>query len=614
MCGIFGACIYGSRMELAALIELLLNGLRRLEYRGYDSTGFSFGRNPIVVKAKGNVNELTSLGVKIVCDLPECNHICIAHTRWATHGAPSDVNAHPHTSGPDNQFVVVHNGIIRNYDTLREMLEGKGYRFASHTDTEVIPFLCKMYYDAGARDLLEIVTRAVSHLEGTYAILVKSKEYPDDMVACRKESPLIIGRGRLGHTYLSSDAAAIVEHTDRLCYLEDGDIAYINPAGVYITNNGTHVSRPYVTTTIPSDGALKGDYAHYMQKEILEQPTSLRKTLEGRCDGGALYLPELTRYAGRIRRSSRILMVACGTSLNACIAARPAFEAQLQCPVACENACDIVERPGYIGHDDTCMFVSQSGETADTLLALRQARASHAFCIGVTNTYASTLSREANVCMYINAGPEVGVGSTKAYTSQVSLLTLMAFYLGSSDHTSVPHIASDLVALPSLVEGVLSTTQPTMLDLARRIQNEKHVMFIGRGVNYATALEASLKLKEISYIHAEAVLSGELKHGPLALIDDSVLCVVFATYDHLYDKSVSTVRQLQSRGARILLVCNTHEQFQELERVVLPQAGESLQAVVNIVPFQLLSYYVALEKGINVDQPRNLAKSVTVSD
>lgn len=610
MCGIFGACIYGTKLEVEALIDLLLNGLRRLEYRGYDSTGFSFGSNPIVIKAKGNVSNLTSLGVKIEYEMPECNHVCIAHTRWATHGAPSDINAHPHSSGHDNQFVVVHNGIIRNYSALRALLEAKGYTFASHTDTEVIPILCKMYYDQGVRNFLDIVTQAISHLEGTYAILVKSKHYPDDLVACRKESPLIIGRGttKPGHYFLASDVAAIVEHTDKVCYLEDGDVAYISPLGVYITNTGALVTRPYVDTHLPKDAALKSGYPHYMLKEIMEQPSSLANTLANRC-GEAFYFPELSRHTERIRKAPRILMIACGTSLNACYATRGAFESLLRLPVACENACDFVERHGFVSPDDVCIFVSQSGETADTLAALRYAAARYAFCIGITNTYASTLARETNTCIYINAGPEVGVGSTKAYTAQVALLVGIASSLAHA-HALAPTLQS----LPSILDTFLITIAQTIKSLSSTLKDEKHIMFIGRGANYATALEASLKLKEISYIHAEAVMSGELKHGPLALIDDSILCIVIATRDALYEKSKSTVKQLQARGARIILLTNDPNDFPGIKALVVPHTIDTLQGIINIIPFQLLSYYTAIEKGINVDQPRNLAKSVTVSD
>lgn len=609
MCGIFGICMYETKIDIKQLIDLILTGLRRLEYRGYDSAGFAFGENPIIIKTKGNVTDLAlASNIDIEYNLLETTHICIAHTRWATHGVPSDTNAHPHTSDPENHFVVVHNGIIQNYEDLRKMLEAQGYHFTSHTDTEVLPILCKMYYDKGERDFLKIVRNIVSMVEGTYAILVKSKEFPDELIACKKESPLILGRQ--GNKWiLSSDINALIEHTKQVCYLQDNDVLHITKNGMKIYNNDDEITRQFEESKLEANSVLKGNYDHYMIKEIYEQPTSILRTYKNRCIDNEFKLLELTdRFADRIKKSSRVLMIACGTSLNACIASRLILEKTLDIPVSYENACDFVERGGYIKAGDTCIFVSQSGETADTLQALRYVKSKFGFCIGITNAYGSTLSREANMCLYLNAGNEIGVGSTKAYTSQIVCLLLLACALKKPKCS----LYNDLLNLPISVNDILHTNEIKLL--AKTLCREKHILFIGRGVNYASALESSLKFKEIAYIHSEAILSGELKHGPLALIDDEILCIIFATYDDLFLKNQSTVNQLKSRKARLLVVCNNAEDFPDVPTLVVPRTNSYIQSILNIIPFQLLSYYIAIEKRINVDQPRNLAKSVTVAD
>ena len=446
MCGIFGMCLYDHRIEVKTLIDLILNGLRRLEYRGYDSAGFCIGRVPLILKAKGNVNALVKAleNVSIDYGVYDKNHIGIAHTRWATHGPPSDVNAHPHTSDPSHTFVVVHNGIIQNYDSLRKMLEEMGYSFTSKTDTEVIPILCKMYYDKyndRKPSFISIVENVLSLVEGTYAILIKSREYPDEIIACKKGSPLIIGKAKNGY-FFSSDINALVEHTNDLCFVEDYDIVHITPQSMVVYNKELStdctIDRDFKKISMESNSVLKGSYEHYMEKEIFEQPISVARTFNDHCKDHVFVMNEIMKYRERINKSSRIIFIACGTSLNACIACRIITEEMLILPVSYENACDFFERGGYIKPSDTCIFVSQSGETADTLQALRYVKGKYAFCIGVTNSYGSSLSREADVCLYLNAGSEIGVGSTKAYTSQIILISILACVLkwNSGIHTS----------------------------------------------------------------------------------------------------------------------------------------------------------------------------------
>lgn len=617
MCGIFGIVYDNNKQD--NIINATINGLRRLEYRGYDSTGLCYGRTPVILKTKGNVNDLCDL-IKQTNITPintPSTHICIAHTRWATHGVPSNINAHPHSSDDENTFIVVHNGIIQNYKDLRHMLEDLGYKFKSNTDTEVIPLLLKMYYDTEKDksniSFLKLVNKVLTLVEGTYALLIKSSIFPDELIACKKESPLIMGKTSLCFV-LSSDLNALIEHTNNVCYLEDGDIIHIQNNTYNIYNHGNIVQRKFKETNIETSMVIKGQYDHYMEKEIFEQPISIARTFNGYCKDQYINIQEIMKYRDRIMKSTRIIFIACGTSLNACIASRILAESLINAPISYENACDFVEREGNVLPGDTCIFVSQSGETADTLQALRYVKSKYAFCLGITNAYGSTISREANVCLYLNAGPEIGVGSTKAYTSQIILLSLLTTLLKNG---GVSIINDDLyhstLKLPLHINDVLQNHQ-FFQELAKKMVNEKHILFIGRGMNYATSLEASLKFKEISYIHSEAVLAGELKHGPLALIDDNVLCIVFATQDDLYQKNLSTINQLKSRSARQIVVCNDKKDVSDIDTIIVPKTIPHLQGLINIIPFQLLAYYIAKLKGINVDQPRNLAKSVTVSD
>ena len=614
MCGIFGLIINDNDTDSRKMVDMTVDGLRRLEYRGYDSTGFCYGYSPIIIKTKGNVDDLCFLlqNTDILVD-KYSTHICIAHTRWATHGIPSDINAHPHSSGDDNQFIVVHNGIIQNYKYLRRMLEDLGYRFKSNTDTEVIPLLFKMYYDTGERLFLNLVNKVLAIIDGTYAILIKSSIYPEELMACKKESPLIIGKLVNGYA-LSSDINALIEHTNQACFLEDGDIVHITPESYIVHNHDDIVTREFTKIDIETSMVLKGEYDHFMEKEIFEQPISIARTLNGYCKDQYINIQEIMKYRDRIIKSTRILFIACGTSLHACIASRIIAESLIDSPISYDNACDFVEREGNVLPGDTCIFVSQSGETADTLQALRYAKSKYAFSIGITNANGSTISREAHVCLYLNAGPEIGVGSTKAYTSQILLLSLLATLLNTNTNKVVNNdLYHATLKLPFYIKEVLQNNK-VYQDIAKRIKDEKHILFIGRGMNYATSLEASLKFKEICYIHSEAILSGELKHGPLALIDDTVLCIIFATFDDMYSKNLSTVNQLKSRSARQIVVCTSPDDFNGLETIVVPKTIPYLQGLINIIPFQLLAYYIAKLKNINVDQPRNLAKSVTVTD
>lgn len=792
MCGIFGHYIFQVPLARREILDTLFGGLRRLEYRGYDSAGLvidsddgaeaiadttlvrkvfsridmnvettnneSFGesnitkeknvkdcsfalvRKPAIFKSSGKVDDLverTREQANSAClelDRVLTAHSGIAHTRWATHGAPSTANAHPHTSGPKCEFVVVHNGIITNYRPLREFLvrHGEG-AFVSETDTEVIPKLCSYVFkklnkreecgdvvkgvtatSSSRISFSEIIFEVMAKLEGAFALLIKSMHFPGELIACKRGSPLIMGikaspvhfspfkrpvssdtpeimramESDALECFIASDASAFVEHTKKIVVLEDDDVLHLRRGayGIYnnaasagttnehasTTNRTSLVRRQMSTLDMEVASITKGGYNHFMAKEIHEQPDSILQTMRGRVSiapkgviansdkkgskngsgGGSVtidpYLEQritlggLTGHLSSMRRARRFLFVGCGTSFHACLACRQTFEELVDVPVSLELASDMMDRRSSVARDDLCVFVSQSGETADTLAALRYAKHAGAICVGITNTVGSAIARLTDCGVHMNAGCEIGVASTKAYTSQIVAITMFALALSDdsiSRRNTRDEIIDGLVQLPDVVKKTLLLDEQ-MLALARKLQNEHSLLVFGRGYNYATALETALKVKEVCLMHSEGILAGEMKHGPLALVDEEMPIIVIATRDRMHGKMLSVIEQLRARGAKLIVVCNAgdHEVSKvcsdgsiglgveaaastqhdaaasAVTLVRVPYITGALQPVVNIVPLQLLSYHLTVLRGHNVDQPRNLAKSVTVSE
>lgn len=700
MCGIFGYYTYNVKRDLKHALETLFNGLKRLEYRGYDSAGIAIdvvdaypytsarqgaeGPNaaipeengthdtfiPLIVKEVGKVEALERLAYETVgtqaIELGRHfqNQVAISHTRWATHGPPSAINSHPHISDPNAEFVVVHNGIITNYKLLKDFLIKHGEVFISETDTEVIPKLCKFLFDrlSGRVPFPKLVMEVLKKLEGAYALLIKSTHYPGELVACKRGSPMILGiKDGTGHRrtslnriregdddkawrsgaiecWVASDASAVVEHTKRVIIMEDNDVLHLTGGGYGIYNTEQQdveeaVPRVLLTLQVEVEQIMKGGYDHFMQKEIHEQPESLLQTMRGRVQFqrpavGNPYLTQRIKLGGLvdtgpvIRRARRIMFVACGTSFNACLASRQTLEEMVEVPVVLELASDLLDRRCPIFRDDTCVFVSQSGETADTLRAMEYAKAHGAMCMGITNTVGSAISRSTHCGIHLNAGYEIGVASTKAYTSQIVAMTMMALQLSEdsiSKREKRDQIIDEMGQLPGKVRSTLMLDS-AMKELAMELKDEHSLMFFARGYNYSTALEAALKIKEVALIHSEGILAGEMKHGPLALVDEHLPIVVIATRDSMYKKMESVIQQLLARQGRLFIVCNEGDdnmkQYESrgCKLIQVPETTECLQPVINIVPLQLLSYHLTILRGLNVDQPRNLAKSVTVSE
>lgn len=695
MCGIFGYYTFNVNKDLQAVLDALFNGLKRLEYRGYDSAGIAVdvvdpvhesdvqqgaiveenglhdSCAPFIVKEVGKVAGLEKLtfdtieqqGIELTRQFK--NQVGIAHTRWATHGPPSAVNSHPHVSDPDACFTVVHNGIITNYKLLKDFLIKHGETFVSETDTEVIPKLCKFVYERLNEKVLfpKLVMEVLKKLEGAYAVLVKSTHYPGELVACKRGSPLILGirdpavgsarrtsfnrlrdagdkkwRSESIECWVASDASAVIEHTKRVIVLEDNDVLHLTGGGYGIFNTEQQdveeaVPRVLLTLAMEVAQIMKGGYDHYMQKEIHEQPESLMQTMGGRVKFqrqavGNPYLTPRVKLGGfvehgaTIKTCRRLMFIACGTSFHACLAARQTVEELCDLPVVLELASDLLDRRCPIFRDDACVFVSQSGETADTLCALEYAKCKGALCIGITNTVGSSISRQTQCGMHLNAGYEIGVASTKAYTSMIVSITMMALQLSEdfiSKRENRDQIIDELGQLPGKVRNTLMLDN-AMKELAEQLKSEHSLMFFARGRNYATALEAALKAKEVALIHSEGILAGEMKHGPLALVDEKLPIIVIATRDSMHKKMDSVIQQLLARGAKLFIVCNTGDaamqayEQQGCQLIQVPETVDALQPVINIIPLQLLSYHLTILRGHNVDQPRNLAKSVTTSE
>ena len=607
MCGIVG--YFGNRNASS----LLVSGLSKLEYRGYDSAGVAIlnDGNVTVAKCKGR---LANLEAKLQ-EEPVEGFVGIGHTRWATHGSPSDVNSHPHTNA-DGTIAVVHNGIIENYIRIKEWLSEKGYVFKSDTDTEVIPHLVDYYYKG---DLLSAVMEATEKLEGSYAIGVICANEPDKLVAVRNESPLIVGLGK-EENFIASDIPAVLNETRDVYLLENKEFVVMTKDGVKIYGDfEKEIKKEVFHVTWNADAAEKGGYEHFMLKEIHEQPKAIKDTMASRIvSGHPVNIDDISITKEQIEKLNKVYIVACGTAYHAGVIGKYVIEKLARIPVEVDIASEFRYRDPIIDENTLMIVISQSGETADTLAALKMAKARGARVIAVTNVVGSSASREADDILYTWAGPEIAVASTKAYVTQLIAMYTIALFFAEQKNTIEKHEIEDIkkamLELPEKVEAALEAKE-SIRDLAKRIVEHTGMFFLGRGVDYAVAMEASLKVKEISYVHSEAYASGELKHGPIALIEDGTIVVTLATQEELFDKTVSNMKEVIARGANVIAVAQ--EGHKEIEKstenvVFIPKVMDLFAPVVAIIPMQLLSYYLSIEKGCDVDKPRNLAKSVTV--
>eukprot|EP00041_Stephanoeca_diplocostata_P023095 m.561360 g.561360 ORF g.561360 m.561360 type:complete len:710 (+) comp22216_c0_seq1:110-2239(+) len=708
MCGIFAYINHQVPKKRKEILETLIQGLKRLEYRGYDSAGLACDNDDlttVTIKRPGKVanleNGVAQSGLNM--DLELESHVAISHTRWATHGPPNEVNCHPHMSNAKKEFTVIHNGIITNSGALRSLLMRKGYSFVSETDTESIAVLIQYIFDQktnnGKRavseccDFAHLVEEVISQLEGSFALVFKSSHFPGEAVATRRGSPLLVGikhesekraaaaipvtpykepQGSIigdnvggdepyvpmpvnvqrihsftnlaaseepVEFYLASDASAIIEHTKKVVYLEDEDVAHITGGRMNMSRaegrRGFGGTREIKTVELELQEIMKGSYEHYMLKEIYEQPESAMNTLRGRVrfhtdadppaeEGnsrvGTVLLGGLANHIKTIKRCRRLLFIACGTSYNSAIAARQWLEETTELAVVVDIASDFLDRRCPIFRDDVCFFISQSGETADTLAALRYCKERGALLVGITNTVGSSISRETDCGVHVNAGPEIGVASTKAYTSQVIVLVLFGLMM-CEDRLSMQQRRDEvLLALKDLPEKIKEVLKldDKIKALAESYAAAENLLIMGRGFNFANCLEGALKIKELAYIHAEGILAGELKHGPLALIDEHMPIIMMIMQDSALAKSLNALEQIVARRGRPLIICPTDNVPQPQDTSValpvleVPASADCLQCIMSIIPLQLLSYHLACAKGYDVDCPRNLAKSVTV--
>ena len=613
MCGIVG---YIGTKEA---FPILIKGLRRLEYRGYDSAGVALINDDgslNVYKTKGKVDNL----VEFCGDKNVSGTIGIAHTRWATHGEPSSRNAHPHYSSSKN-LAIIHNGIIENYAELKAKLEAKGVTFSSDTDTEVLVQLIEYIKEHKNLDLLTAVQVALYQVIGAYAIAVLDKRNPDQIIAARKQSPLVVGIGE-DEFFLGSDASPIVEYTDKVVYLEDGNIAVITRGKELHVVNILGEDQELAVKKVDLDlGQIeKGGYPHFMLKEIFEQPECLKNCMRGRVNVEAdhVTLSALIDYRRQLLDAKRVVIVACGTSWHAGLIGKQIIESLCRIPVEVEYASEFRYRNPVVGKGDVVVAISQSGETADTLAAVQLAKEKGAFIYGICNAIGSSIPRATNTGTYIHVGPEIGVASTKAFTGQVTVLTMIALAMGEAkgtiDRQEYLKIVKGLSEIPVKIREVLQTNDK-VADLARTFTYAHNFLYLGRGYSYPVALEGALKLKEISYIHAEGYPAAEMKHGPIALIDSDMPVVVIATHNAMYEKVLSNIQEIKARQGRVIaLVSKGDDTISKIadEVIELPDVQECLEPLVATIPLQLLAYHVAVCKGKNVDQPRNLAKSVTV--
>ena len=608
MCGIVG--YIGHRQSS----EILLRGLERLEYRGYDSAGLAVfdGSQTKVVRSVGKLVKLS----EALQQTPLSGTSGIGHTRWATHGRPSEENAHPHTAGP---VTVVHNGIVENHLALRKELEERGHVFSSETDTEIFSHAIREQLDAGV-SLAEAVRAVVARVEGSYALAVLSTTEPDKVIAAKNASPLVVGLGE-GETFIASDIPALLSHTRSFIYLHEQEMAVLTPTGAELFKlDGTPFKRePKHITWTPSQ-AEKGGYKHFMLKEIHEQPRAMVDTLRGRIslETGDVHFEDMSLDDARVKQIDRIYICACGTAWHAGLVGKRFIEQWARIPVEVDLASEFRYRDPLVTANSLFIAVSQSGETADTLAALKEARRRGAHILSICNVMESSIARDSDDVVYTHAGPEIGVASTKAFITQMLALNLVALFLGRRRGTAAPETVTEalneLSQLPGLVEQILTDTSDVE-DIARKYIGARDFLYLGRGENYPIALEGALKLKEISYIHAEGYAAGEMKHGPIALIDDEMPVVVISPKGSHYDKTASNMQEVMARQGRVIgIATEGDEALSESAEDILyvPKVAQFLQPFVTTIPLQLLAYYVADMKGTDVDQPRNLAKSVTV--
>ena len=610
MCGIIG--FVGK--EQAA--PILLDGLRRLEYRGYDSAGIAVcGEDGLCVKkARGRLQVLSDL-THAGADLPGV--LGIGHTRWATHGEPNDVNAHPHVS-QSGKIAVVHNGIIENYAELKAQLMAKGYTFHSETDTEVVAQLLDYYY-ADCQDFFEAMTRVLNAVEGAYALGIVCADYPDRMIAARKDAPLLLGYSENG-SFIASDVTALIRHTRDIAYMDDGEMAVLSAGGIRVYDRLMRpVEKEHHHIDWDVDAAEKGGYDHFMLKEILEQPEAIRKATAARIQEGRVVLSDLAMTEEEIRSIGKIYIIACGSSYHVGMVGKYNLERMLRRTVEVCLASEFRYSDPIVGEGDLVIVISQSGETLDTMAALREAKKRGARILSIVNVVGSSIARESDDVLYTWAGPEIAVATTKAYSTQMAVLNLVGLYfgdiMGTVSYETYTAMVRDMQQLPEKMEKVLKDTE-AIHALAKECADKEDVFFIGRNLDYALSLEGSLKLKEISYIHSEAYASGELKHGTISLIEDGTLVIALSTYEPLFDKAMSNVVEVQARGAKVLALTTEKHAADLAQRVPMvlsvPEVQQMLLPQLGVLPLQLLAYYIALERGCDIDKPRNLAKSVTV--
>jgi glucosamine--fructose-6-phosphate aminotransferase (isomerizing) len=595
---------------------ILIKGLKRLEYRGYDSAGVALLHNGLnIYKCKGKVTDLenTTKGKDVSGSLG------MGHTRWATHGEPNDINSHPHLS-ESGEIAIIHNGIIENYATLKEELSKRGHHFISDTDTEVLVHLIEDIKEHAHVNLEEAVRLALHEVIGAYAIVIISKNDPTKLIGARKGSPLVVGIGE-GEFFMASDATPIIEYTRNVTYLKDGEIAYIKDGKLSIKTTENVEQIPYIQTLEMNLEAIeKGGYTHFMLKEIHEQPRSIYDSLRGRFDPvtGMFAMRSLKEYEGKIKNLKRIIIVGCGTSWHAGLVGEYLFEDIARIPVEVEYASEFRYRNPVIGPDDLVIAISQSGETADTLAAIQLAKEKGATILGLCNVVGSSIPRASDAGAYTHAGPEIGVASTKAFTAQVAVLTLWAFGFaeirGTATKQDLRDAFAELESIPAKVERTLQC-EDQVIEIAKVFKDVTNALYLGRGYGFPVALEGALKLKEISYIHAEGYPAAEMKHGPIALIDEEMPVVVIATKSSIYEKVISNIQEVKARKGKIIaIVTEGDNKVRNMADYVIeiPETKEYLEPLLATIPMQLLSYHIAVMRGCNVDQPRNLAKSVTV--
>ncbi|AIH01831.1 glutamine--fructose-6-phosphate transaminase [Riemerella anatipestifer CH3] len=616
MCGIVG---YTGHRDA---YEVVINGLKRLEYRGYDSAGIVLEDSSSsydIKKTKGKVSDLVSISE----NLKNTSHIGMGHTRWATHGVPSDKNSHPHVSN-NGKVAIVHNGIIENYDTIKTMLVSKGYIFHSETDTEVLVNLIQYFMDENKElDFPEAVRYALNEVYGAYAITVMHKDYPSLLVVARLGSPLAIGIGDKEY-FIASDASPFVEFAKEAIYLEEGHIATIsleNGVDIRKIEDNSKITPVIQELKLNLEQIEKGGYEHFMLKEIFEQPKSIHDTMRGRLlvDEGIIKMAGIWDHLEKLNNANRIIIIACGTSWHAGLIGEYLIEEFARVPVEVEYASEFRYRNPIITDKDVVIAISQSGETADTMAAIKIAREKGAFIYGICNVVDSSIARFSDAGSYTHAGPEIGVASTKAFTAQLTILTLIALKLGKHNgnlsNQEFMKLITELDTIPKKVEEVLASTHDYVKKVAHDFVESTNFLYLGRGYNFPAALEGALKLKEISYIHAEGYPAAEMKHGPIALIDENMPIVIIAPKNKHYDKVVSNVQEIKARKGKVLaVVTKGDEQVASMSDYVIeiPETSECFSPIIASVPLQLLAYYIAVYRGANVDQPRNLAKSVTV--